>query len=141
MNMKSLRLLVVDDHDVVRAGVRTLLARHAGFEICGEASNGLDAIQKVQSLKPDIAVVDIRMPDLDGLEVTRRIRKISPQTEVVILTMYDSSHLVEEAIRAGARGYVLKMAVGRDLAAAIEAAHKQERFVSPGVSSSESASE
>ena len=141
MNRKTLRLLVVDDHDVVRAGVRMLLARHHGFEICGEASNGLDAVQKAESLKPDVAVVDIRMPDLDGLEVTRRIRKISPQTEVVILTMYDSGHLVGEAIRAGARCYVLKTAVGRDLAAAVESAQKQKRFVSPGIPSSENASE
>ncbi len=123
-NMPTLRILVVDDHDVVRAGVRALLARHAGFEICGEANGGLDALRKVELLRPDVAVVDLRMPDLNGVEVTRRIRKISPETEVVILTMYDGDQFRDEVFRAGARAYVVKSCARRDLAAAVESAHK-----------------
>lgn len=129
--MKTLRILVVDDHDVVREGVRTFLARRAGFEICGEANSGQDGIDKVAKLRPDIAVVDLSLPDMNGVEVTRQIRKISPETEVVILTMYDANQFVQEAISAGARGYVLKSRTGSDLAAAIESASQQKYFLSP----------
>ncbi|PYV19220.1 MAG: hypothetical protein DMG21_02430 [Acidobacteria bacterium] len=128
--MKTLRILVVDDHDVVREGVRTLISRRRDFEVCGEANCGLDAIRKVLELRPDIAVIDISMPDMDGVELTRRIRDISPETEVVILTMYDSSEFVQKSLRAGARAYVLKSHTGRDLADAIKAASQQVRFIS-----------
>src|SRR5579863_9295254 len=125
MKKKNLRILIVDDHDVVREGIRGFLSRRAGFEICGEAASGPDAIQKTSVLKPDIVVVDLKIPDIDGVEVTRRIRKICPQTEVVILTMYGSDEYVRGAMSAGALGFVLKTQTGRDLAAAIESASQQ----------------
>jgi len=128
--MKNLRILIVDDHDVVREGIRGFLSRRAGFEICGEAMNGPEAIQKTSKLKPDVVVVDLRIPDMDGMEVTRRIRKICPKTEVVILTMYGSNENVRGAMSAGALGFVLKTQTGRDLAVAIESASQQWHFVS-----------
>ena len=136
MKMKNLRILIVDDHDVVREGIRGFLSRRAGFEICGEATNGPDAIEKTSKLKPDIVVVDLKIPDIDGMEVTRRIRKICPQTEVVILTMYGSDEYVRGAMSAGALGFVLKTQTGRDLAAAIESASQQRHFVSAEVAES-----
>jgi DNA-binding NarL/FixJ family response regulator len=134
--MKTLRILVVDDHDVVREGVRKLLSREANLEICGEAKSGLDAIRKASELKPDVAVVDLRMPDMSGIEVTQRIREISSETEVVILTMYELDEFVQKSLHAGARAYVLKSHTGRDLAEAIKAASQQGRFISPEVSRS-----
>jgi DNA-binding NarL/FixJ family response regulator len=131
--MEIIRVLVVDDHDVVRDGVRTLIARRQGFEVCGEANCGAEAIRKAQELKPDIAVVDLGMPDMSGVEVTRRIRTMFPAVEVVILTMYESFQFVRDSIGAGARGYVLKSRTGRDLMDAIRCASQQVRFISPEV--------
>ena len=132
--MDQIRILIVDDHDVVRDGVRTLITRRPGLEVCGEANCGVDAIRKAQELKPDVAVVDLGMPDISGVEVTRRIRDLNPAIEVVILTMYETYQFVRETIAAGARGYVLKSRTGRDLVDAIRCANQQVRFISPEVS-------
>src|SRR5207302_6652466 len=104
----ALRILVADDHHVVRTGLRTLLETESGWEVCAEASNGREAVEKAKELKPDVAVLDISMPLLNCVEATRQIRKLSPKTEVLILTMHDSESLIQEVLGAGARGYILK---------------------------------
>jgi DNA-binding NarL/FixJ family response regulator len=119
------RILVADDHQVVRTGLRTLLESKAGWEVCGEATHGRDAVQKATELKPDVAVLDIAMPILNGVEATRQIRKLSPATAILILSMHDSELLVQEVLEAGARGYIL--------IAAVEALSRQKTYLSPRV--------
>src|SRR5437879_13809126 len=101
------RILIADDHQVVRTGLRALLESKSGWQVCAEAANGREAVEKAGQLKPDVAVLDIGMPLLNGVEATRQIRKLSPQTEVLILTMHDSEVLVQEVLEAGATGYIL----------------------------------
>lgn len=126
--MTAVRILVVDDHEVVRRGLRALLEAEAGWEVSGEAVTGREAVQKTKQLKPDVVVLDIGMPELNGLEATRQILKASPPTEVLILTMHESEQLVREVLDAGARGYVLKSDAGRDLLAAVEALRRHQPF-------------
>jgi DNA-binding NarL/FixJ family response regulator len=124
--MNRVRILIADDHEVVRQGLRSLLEGQAAMEIIGEASNGREAVDKAIALKPDVVVLDIGMPELNGLEATRQIVKGTPRTEVLILTVYETEEVIREVLRAGARGYVLKSDAGRLLISAIEsvAAHK-----------------
>ena len=124
--MNRVRILIADDHEVVRKGLRSLLEGQAAMEIIGEASNGREAVDKAIALKPDVVVLDIGMPELNGLEATRQIVKGTPRTEVLILTVYETEEVIREVLRAGARGYVLKSDAGRLLISAIEsvAAHK-----------------
>src|SRR6185503_15992782 len=126
--MSALRLLVVDDHAVVRRGVRALLESRPGWEICGEAVDGQDAIRKAADLKPDIVVLDISLPGLNGLEATSRILKESPKSEVLILTMHHSEELAQQVIKAGARGYVLKSDADQSLVAAIDKLSQHQTF-------------
>jgi DNA-binding NarL/FixJ family response regulator len=133
--MSVLRILIADDHAVVRTGLRTLLESHAGWEICAEASDGREAIEKASKLKPDVAVLDIGMPLLNGVEVTRRIRTLSPETEILILTMHESDNLVQQVVEAGARGYILKDDADRILIAAIDALRQHKPYFSTRVSS------
>jgi DNA-binding NarL/FixJ family response regulator len=116
-----LRILVADDHEVVRRGLRALLQARPGWEVCGEAASGREAVERARELRPDIAILDITMPELNGLEAARRILRVAPRTQVLILTMHDSDELVQEVLATGARGYVLKSDAGRDLVAAVEA--------------------
>lgn len=118
---KPVRILVADDHDVVRHGLRALIEAQPGWEVCGEATNGQDATEMAKDLTPDIAILDVSMPLLNGLEATRLIRKVSPGTEVLIFTMHESEQLIREVLAAGARGYLLKSDTGRSLVAAVEA--------------------
>jgi DNA-binding NarL/FixJ family response regulator len=127
------RILVADDHQVVRTGLRTLLESKAGWEVCGEATHGRDAVQKATELKPDVAVLDIAMPILNGVEATRQIRKLSPATAILILSMHDSDLLVQEVLEAGANGYILKDDADRNLLAAVEALSRQKTYLSPRV--------
>jgi DNA-binding NarL/FixJ family response regulator len=106
--MKNLRILIADDHDLMRRGVKTLLQSHAGWEICGEAHTGREAVAQAEELKPDIVILDISMPDLNGVEAARRIRKASPGTEVLILSVHYSDQLIREILEAGVRGYIVK---------------------------------
>lgn len=126
--MTALRILVADDHDVVRHGLRSLLESHHEWEVCGEASNGREAVELTSTLKPEIAIVDITMPEMTGLEATREILKASPRTQVIILTMHESEELLREVLDAGARGYVLKTDKGRELISAIDAVRNHNTF-------------
>jgi len=132
--MPPLRILVADDHDVVRTGLRTLLESRKGWLVCAEATNGRDAVEKAREYKPDVAVLDIGMPLLNGVEATRQIRKLSPATEVLILTMHDSEMMIQSVLEAGARGYIVKDDAGRNLLAAVDAVHRRKPFLSSRVS-------
>ena len=129
-----LRILVADDHHVVRTGLRALLESKSGWEVCAEAANGREAVEKAIALKPDVAVLDIGMPLLNGVEATRQIHKLSPKTEILILTMHDSDLLVQEVLEAGARGYILKDDADRNLLAAVDALRRHKPFLSSRVS-------
>ena len=115
--MDLTKVLLVDDHEVVRKGVRALLEGHPGYEVVGEAVDGREAIEKAAQLRPDVVILDVGMPDMNGLEATRQIIKENPQTRVLILTIHDAQYLASEALRAGARGYVLKSDAGAELLA------------------------
>jgi DNA-binding NarL/FixJ family response regulator len=132
--MKGARILVADDHEIVRHGLRRLLETQPGWEVSGEAANGREAVAKARQLKPDVAVLDFAMPELNGAEATRQILKESPRTEVLVLTMHDAEELVREVLAAGARGYVLKSDASRDLVAAVQALLAHKTFLSPGIS-------
>lgn len=132
--MNRVRILIADDHEVVRKGLRSLLEGHEGLEIVGEASNGREAVDKATVLRPDVVVLDIGMPELNGLEATRQIIKATPRTEVLILTVYETEEVIREVLRAGARGYVLKSDAGRLLLSAIEAVSNHKPFFTSRVS-------
>lgn len=123
-----LRILLADDHDVVRHGLRALLETHEGWEICGEAVSGREAVEMAEALQPDIAVLDISMPSLNGLDATRIIRRTSPKTEILIFTMHENEQLVREVLAAGAKGYLLKSDAGRSVVAAVEALAVHQSF-------------
>jgi DNA-binding NarL/FixJ family response regulator len=127
-DMKSVRILIADDHDLLRRGIRALLQPHAGMEICGEAATGREAVAKAEALKPDIAILDIGMPDLNGVEAAKRIRKVSPGTEILILSVHYSDQLIHEIVDAGVRGYIVKTDSDRDLVAAVETLSKHKPF-------------
>ena len=114
-----MRVLVVDDHEFVRRGVRSLLLSQSNYEVCGEAVDGQDALEKARELKPDVIVMDVSMPKLNGLEATRLIRSMLPDSEVLILSQHESSQMLKEAVKAGARGYVVKSSISKDLLTAL----------------------
>ena len=132
--MKKLRILVADDHGLVRRGARALLQARHGWRVVGEAANGREAVEKAIELKPDVAVVDIGMPELDGVEVARQIREAVPHTKVLVLTMHESDQMVRRALDAGARGYLLKSDLTDCLAKAVKAVSEGKRFLTPKVS-------
>jgi len=122
------RLLIVDDHEVFRKGLRSLVESSADLEICGEASNRLEAVEAARKLLPDVIVMDISMPHMNGLEATKQIRKEIPQSRVLVLSQHDSSHIVTAAIEAGAAGYVTKSQVAHYLLVALEAVAAGQSF-------------
>jgi len=124
--MKNLRILIVDDHEVVRRGLHALLGTQAGWEVVGEATNGPDAVKKVNQVAPDVVIMDITMPVMSGLDATRLIVDTAPRTKVLIFTMHDSEQMMQTALEAGARGYVLKSNAASDLITAIRALSKDE---------------
>jgi len=128
-----LRILVADDHEVVRRGLCSLLRGQPEWEVCGEASDGREAVEKASQLKPEIVILDIGMPNLNGLEATRQIMKANPQTKVLILTLHDSEQLVRDILDAGARAFLLKSDAARDLIAAVEALRKGKIYFTPKV--------
>lgn len=118
--MPTLRIFIADDHDLMRRGLRALLEGQRNWLICGEATKGREAVAKVAALRPDIVILDICMPELNGIEATRQIRKVSPRTEVLVLSVHQSNQLIREVLEAGARGFVLKSDSATDLVSAIE---------------------
>jgi DNA-binding NarL/FixJ family response regulator len=126
--MKRLRILVADDHDLLRRGVKTLLESHSGWEVCGEATTGREAVTKYEQLKPDVVILDIGMPDLNGLEAARRIRTASANSEILILSVHHSDQLIREIVDAGIRGYIVKSDSDRDLIIAVEALANHKPF-------------
>ncbi len=136
-----LRILIADDHAVVRAGLRALLESHDGWQVCAEALDGRDAVEKAAKQKPDIAILDIGMPLLNGVEAARQIRKASQDTEILILTMHQSDDLVQQVVEAGARGYILKDEADRVLLAAVGALRQHKSYFSNRVSSAAEATE
>jgi DNA-binding NarL/FixJ family response regulator len=123
-----LRILIADDHEVVRQGVRAILEAQPGWSIVAESENGADAVEQAQQTKPDIALLDISMPLLNGLEATRQILKLNPEIQVLILTMHESHELVQDVLAAGARGYVLKTDAKRDLVNAVRSLSERRPF-------------
>lgn len=132
--MRPVRILIADDHSIVRRGLRALLETQPGWQVCGEAANGRQAIEKSKQLKPDVAIVDISMPELNGLEATRRILKEAPRVQVLILTMHDAPEVIEKVLASGARGYVCKSDAERDLVVAVEALCQRKPFFTSSVS-------
>jgi len=132
--MAGIKLLLADDHEIVREGLRSLLGAHRDCEIVGEAVDGRQAVALVKELNPDIVILDISMPLLNGLEATRQILKIRPQTKVLILTMHESDSLIRDILAVGARGYILKTDVGDDLVAAVESLRRNKTFFTSRVS-------
>jgi DNA-binding NarL/FixJ family response regulator len=132
--MAPIRVLLADDHDLVRSGIRSLLAGIADIEVIGEAGNGLDAVRLARELKPDVVLIDVSMPDLNGLDATARIVRLEPKCEVIILSMHSGESYVMEALKAGASGYLLKNASVDELCRAIRMVARGERYLSPEVS-------
>ena len=130
-----LRILLVDDHEVVRRGLSVILRAKPDWEICGEASNGREAVEKALKLTPDIVILDVGMPNLNGLEATRQIVKANPEIRILILTLHDSDTLVQEVLNAGARGFLLKSDAARDLVTAVEALRNNKTYFTPKVAS------
>src|SRR6202043_390956 len=124
----ALRIVVADDHDIIRRGLKKLLTANPGWEVCAEAKTGREAVAVTEQLKPDIVVMDISMPDLNGLEAARRIKKVLPRTEIVILTLHFSDQLVREIVEAGVRAYIMKSDADKDLVTAVEALANHRSF-------------
>jgi DNA-binding NarL/FixJ family response regulator len=128
----QLRILIADDHEVVRKGLKSVFLSRPGWTVCAEAVTGRDAIAKAEEHRPDIAVMDISMPEMNGLEATRKICKILPKTEILILSVHYSDQLVREIVDAGAHGYILKSDTHRDLLIAVEALANRRTFFTSG---------
>ena len=131
LGTKTVRILIVDDHDIIRRGLKQLLTARSGWEICGEAKTGREAVALAEQLRPEIVILDISMPDLNGLEAARRIHKILPKTGILILTLHFSDQLVRDIVEAGARAYIMKSDADRDLVSAVEALANHRTFFTP----------
>ena|SRR5438552_3118371 len=131
--MSPIKVLIVDDHPVVRRGLQSLLADAKDVQVVGEASNGAESLQQIAATAPDVVLMDIRLPNADGVQVTRRVRRDYPQVKVIILTTYDDEQHLFNAIEAGAHGFLTKHADYGDIAAAIRAVHRGERLLSPSL--------
>src|SRR5713101_5329863 len=123
-----LRILIADDHEVARRGIRSFLEAHPGWEICGEAKDGREAVECANEMKPDVVLLDIGMPGLNGLDAARQIHASLPETRILILTMHDTEQVVQEVLAVGARGFLLKSDAGRDLVTAVEAVQNHRTF-------------
>ena len=131
--MNKIRVLLADDHTILRDGIRALLDDQADIEVIGEAQDGLSTVKMVAKLKPDVVIMDIAMPMMNGLEATRQIQRDYPQVRVLILTMHENEEYIRQVLAAGALGYVLKDAAAHDLLGAIRAVHRGEAVLSPAI--------
>ena len=129
--MTPLRVFLADDHAIFRDGLRALLQRHEGVEVVGEAGDGHEAFAGIERTRPDVVVMDIAMPHLNGLEVTRRVRKAMPRTRVLVLSMYEDADFVEEILEAGASGYVLKESAATELLQALQVIRRGATYLAP----------
>jgi DNA-binding NarL/FixJ family response regulator len=129
----NIRILIADDHAIVREGVKALINMADDMEVVGEAADGREAIARAQALEPDVAVMDIAMPGLGGLEATIEIRKLCPRTRILVLSQYDDREYVRRFLKAGVSGYVLKKSAGSDLVAAIRSVHRGGLVLDPDV--------
>jgi two-component system, NarL family, response regulator NreC len=132
--VKQIRILLADDHVVMRRGLRLLLENQPGFSVVAEASDGREAVDRAEAVKPDVAVLDIAMPNLSGIEATERITSMLPETRIVILSMHSDESYVLRALKAGVKGYLLKDSAEGDLVEAIKAVHQGKAFFSPDIS-------
>ena len=131
--MADFRVLVADDHDIVRRGVCTLIENHSGWQICGEARDGREAVEKARDLRPDVLVLDLLMPGLNGMQAARQILRQNPQQKILILTILDSEQMIHELLRIGVQGYLLKSDAAKDLVAAVEALQRNRTFFNSGI--------
>ena len=126
--MANFRILIADDHEIVRQGLRSMLESHAGWEVCGQAVDGWEALQQVEQLNPDLVVLDIGMPNLNGLDAARRILSRNSQARILFLTLYETEQAVKTAIQLGAKGLVLKSDAARELVAAVESIQRNATY-------------
>jgi DNA-binding NarL/FixJ family response regulator len=131
--MRAVSVLIADDHEVVRRGLHALIQEQPEWQVVAEAIDGRDAVAKVEEFKPDVAILDISMPSLNGLEATRQIAKVSPRTKILILSIHESDQLIHKLLGAGARGYILKADAGRNLVTAVKALLANRTFFTPKV--------
>jgi DNA-binding NarL/FixJ family response regulator len=131
--VSDFRILVADDHEVVRRGISSLLSNRAGWEVCAEASDGREAVEKTEKLRPDLVLLDLHMPNLNGMEAARQILRHNSQQRILVLTITDSEHMAQELLRVGVMGYVLKSDAATDLVAAVEALQQNRTFFNSGV--------
>lgn len=132
--MRNLRILLADDHALVRRGAREVLQARRGWQVVGEATTGVEAVEKAKKLKPDVTIIDIGMPELDGVQATHQIREAVPSTKILVLTMHDSDQMVQSALEAGAHGYVLKSDLTECLVRALKDISRGKRSLTPKVS-------
>jgi|SRR5579864_689099 DNA-binding NarL/FixJ family response regulator len=131
--MSAFRILIADDHEIVRHGIRALIESHPGWEVCAEAVDGREAVEKTVELRPDLALIDVSMPNLNGLDAARQILQALPHICVLILTMHESEQIVREVLEVGARGFLLKSDAARDLVSAIQALQRRTTFFTSSV--------
>jgi DNA-binding NarL/FixJ family response regulator len=129
----SSRVLIVDDHAFIRKGVQSILRSSSEWELCGEADNGTDAIRLSDTLNPQVIIMDISMPGVNGIEATRAIRRNHPETKVILLTLHENDEMVKSAFRAGARGYLLKGDAEKELMTALSEVLQERAYVSPRI--------
>src|SRR5215813_5965100 len=130
---EAVRVLLADDHDILRDGLKALLTMAGDISVVGEARTGREAVAEAERLHPDVVLMDITMPELDGVEATRRIRQVAPEVRVLFLTMHEAEEYFFRALRAGASGYIIKRTAASDLLAAVRAVARGESFLSPSV--------
>lgn len=134
MPEQAIRILLVDDHTIVRQGLKLILSAQTDLQVVGEAANGREAVDLVQKLKPEVVLMDVAMPDLNGIEATRRIVEANPRLRVLVLSMHKEAVYVREILRAGARGYILKDAIDTELLNAVRSVARGDGYISPAVS-------
>ena len=133
--MAKIKILIVDDHEVVRDGLSVMMGREDDFTVVGEAKNGLEAVEKAKSLRPDVVLMDLRMPEMDGVEAMRQIRAEQDDVKFLVLTTFDTDEYIFDAIEAGAKGYLLKDTSREELFRAVRAVNRGESLIEPGVDS------